>query len=180
MLAACDKPAPEPPAISADSVARLTIDALARRDVDSLASLAHPDSGIRFSPYAHVDTARDRRPTAAQLRAEWAKTDSSVWGIHDGSGEPIRLTLRGYIDRFVYDFDFRHAPRVARDSAPMGTGNTRFNVPQVYPSDAIVEFNSPGTDPKYGGMDWRSLWIVLRRYQERWVVIGIVHGAWTI
>ena len=156
------------------------MDALSRRDIDSLAKLAHPDSGIRFTPYPHVDTAQDRRLTPAQLRAEWAKPDSAIWGVQDGSGEPIRLTFRGYVDRFVYDFDVLHAPRIARDSAPMGTGNAKFNVPQVYSSDAILEFNTPGADPKYGGMDWRSLWIVLRRYSDRWVVIGIVHGAWTI
>jgi hypothetical protein len=80
----------------------------------------------------------------------------------------------------VYDFDASHAPRIARDSAPMGTGNTPPNLAQVYSGDAIVEFNTPGSDPKYGGMDWRSLWVVLRRLEDRWVVVGIVHGAWTI
>jgi hypothetical protein len=156
------------------------VDALARRDIDSLARLAHPTAGIRFTPYPHVDTTSDRRLTPAELRAEWPRPDSTNWGVHDGSGEPIRLSLREYVDRFVYDFDARHAPRVARDSAPMGTGNARFNVPQVYPSDAIVEFHTPGTDPRYGGMDWRSLWVVLRRYNDRWTVVAIVHGAWTI
>jgi hypothetical protein len=181
-VAGCQKPAPPPaPAdISADSVARLTIDALARRDIDSLAQLAHPVKGIRFTPYTHVDTAADRRLSPEQLRADWARPDSAVWGVHDGSGEPIRLSLRQYVDRFVYDFDARKAPRVARDSAPMGTGNSINNLRQVYAGATIVEFNTPGTDPKYGGMDWRSLWIVLERFQERWRVIGIVHGAWTI
>lgn len=179
-LAGCDKPAPPKPVeISADSVARLTVEALSRRDIDSVAKLAHPDSGIRFSPYPHVDTTHDRRLTPVQLAAEWAKADSSLWGVRDGSGEPIRVSFRGFVDRFVYDFDVQRAPRVARDSAPMGIGNAKFNVPQVYSSDAIVEFNTPGTNPKYGGMDWRSLWIVLRRYQDRWVVVGIVHGEWT-
>jgi hypothetical protein len=179
-LHGCAKPAPTPTEISADSIAHLTVDALSRRDIDSLASLAHPTAGVRFSPYGHVDTTSDRRLTPNQLRAQWSKPDSLVWGIHDGSGEPIRLSFRQYIDRFVYDFDALHAPRVARDSAPMGTGNSIFNVREVYPADAVVEFNTPGTDPKYGGMDWRSLWIVLRRLDDRWVVVAIVHGAWTI
>jgi hypothetical protein len=180
VLANCGKPAPASVEISPDSTARLAVDALARRDVDALAALAHPVLGIRFTPYTHVDSTSDRRLTPSQLRAEWASPDSMVWGVHDGSGEPIRLSMRQYIDRFVYDFDARRAPRVARDSAPMGTGNSINNLRQAYPGATIVEFNTPGTDPKYGGMDWRSLWIVLERFQDRWVVTGIVHGAWTI
>lgn len=182
VLAGCQKPAPGPAAIalSADSVARLTVDALARRDIDSLASLAHPTLGIRFTPYTHVDSTTDRRLAPDQLRAEWTRPDSVVWGVQDGSGEPIRLSFQKYFDRFVYDFDALHATRVARDSAPMGTGNSINNLREAYPGDAIVEFNTPGTDPRYGGMDWRSLWIVLRRLNDRWVVVGIVHGSWTI
>ena len=175
----CGKPAPAPVEITADSVARLAVDALSRRDIDSLAALSHPVKGIRFTPYTHVDTTVDRRLTPADLRAEWAKTDSVVWGTQDGSGDPIRLSFRGYLDRYVYDFDARRAPRVARDSAPMGIGNSLYNLREAYPGAAIVEFNTPGTDPKYGGMDWRSLWVVLERYQDRWVVVGLVRGAWT-
>jgi hypothetical protein len=178
-LAACQKPVPATPEITADSVARLAVDALARRDIDSLAALAHPTKGIRFTPYTYVDTTVDRRLTPAQLRAEWARPDSVLWGTQDGSGDPIRMTFRGYIDRYVYDFDARRAPRVARDSAPMGTGNSLYNLPQIYSGATIVEFNTPGTDPRYGGMDWRSLWVVLERLVDRWVVIGLVRGAWT-
>jgi hypothetical protein len=61
----------------------------------------------------------------------------------------------------------------------MGVGNSLYNLREVYPGATIVEFNTPGTDPKYGGMDWRSLWVVLERYQDRWVVVGLVRGAWT-
>jgi hypothetical protein len=148
--------------------------------MDSLAALAHPTLGIRFTPYTHVDTASDRRLTPDQLRAQWARSDSILWGVQDGSGEPIRLTFREYVDRFVYDFDALHAARIARDSAPMGIGNSLYNLREVYSGDAIVEFNTPGTNPKYSGMDWRSLWIVLRRVDDRWAVVGIVRGAWTI
>jgi hypothetical protein len=179
VIASCGKPGPAPVEITADSVARLAVEALSRRDIDSLAALAHPVKGIRFTPFTHVDTTVDRRLTPADLRAEWAKTDSVVWGTQDGSGDPIRLSFRGYFDRYVYDFDALRAPRVARDSAPMGIGNSLYNLREAYPGATIVEFNTPGTDPKYGGMDWRSLWVVLERYQDRWVVIGLVRGAWT-
>lgn len=185
LLAGCGG-SPRPAADSArtietpDAVAREVAAAIVRRDIDALATRAHPTTGIRFTPYSHVDTITDRRLGADSLRALWTRPDSLPWGAYDGSGEPIRLTLRQYFEKFVADFDVAHAPRVARDSAPMGTGNTINNVRQAYPAATIVQFYSPGTDPKYGGMDWRSLWIALERIGDRWVVVGIVHGAWTI
>ena len=161
-------------------MAREVVSAISRRDVGALASRAHPTKGIRFTPYTHVDTATDRRLPPDSLRTLWPKADSALWGVYDGSGAPIRLTVRQYFEKFVADFDVAHAPQVARDSAPMGTGNSVNDIRQAYPAATIVEFHSPGTDPKYGGMDWRSLWIVLKRLNDRWFVVGIVHGAWTI
>jgi hypothetical protein len=179
LLASCAKPEVGDAEVSPVAVARDVVAALERRDVDGLAAMAHPTKGIRFTPYTRVDTATDRRFTAEQLRAQWASPDSILWGSFDGSGEPMRLTFRQYFDKFVHDFDALRAPRVARDSAPMGVGNSIYNIPEVYRGATIVEFNTPGTDPRYGGMDWRSLWIVLERVGAGWKVVGIVHGSWT-
>jgi hypothetical protein len=179
-LAACGTRASTTPAITADSLAQEAVAALSRRDLDSLATLVHPTKGIRFTPYTRVDTTSDRRFSPEQLRAQWLRPDSLLWGSFDGTGDPIRLSFRQYVDKFVYDFDVARAPRVVRDSAPMGTGNSIYNLREVYPESAIVEFNTPGTDPRYGGMDWRSLWIVMERVEDRWTVVGIVHGSWTI
>jgi hypothetical protein len=181
LLVACvnREPAPRPPAPDASTVAREVVAALQRRDIDSLARLAHPTKGIRFTPYTRVDPVTDRRFTPAQMTAQWPKPDSLLWGSFDGTGDPMRLSFRQYFDKFVYDFDAVRAPRVARDSAPMGIGNSIYNLPEAYPGATIIEFNSPGTDPQYGGMDWRSLWIVLERVGEEHRVVGIVHGSWT-
>lgn len=180
-IAACTNrdPAPLPATPDATTVARAVVAALQRRDIDSVARLAHPTKGIRFTPYTRVDTLTDRRFTPSQLTAQWGKTDSLLWGSFDGTGDPMRLTFRQYFDKFVYDFDAVRAPRVARDSAPMGIGNSIYNLREAYPEATIVEFNSPGMDPKYGGMDWRSLWIVLERVDDAYRVVGIVHGSWT-
>jgi hypothetical protein len=165
--------------VSPVSVARDVVAALERRDIEYLAAAVHPTKGIRFTPYTHADTTVDRRFTSDQLRAHWASPDSLLWGSFDGTGDPMRLSFAQYFNRFVYDFDVIRAPRVARDSAPMGIGNSLYNLPAVYKGATIVEFNTPGTDPRYGGMDWRSLWIVLEMVGGQWRVVGVVHGSWT-
>jgi hypothetical protein len=181
-LAACAAPESRDavPSVLPDTVVSQAVAALQQRDIERLASLAHPSKGIRFTPYTRVDTVRDRRFSAAELRAQWSKPDSLLWGEFDGSGEPMRLNMAQYFGRFVADVDFAKAPRVARDSSPMGIGNSIYNLREVYPAATIVEHNIPGTDPKYGGMDWRSLWLVFERIDATWYLVAVVHGSWTI
>jgi hypothetical protein len=156
------------------------IRALAEHDMPRVASFVDPAGGVRFSPYPYVDTTADRVIRARDISALWTARDTARWGSYDGSGEPILLPYSAYHAKFVYDVDFAHAPRVAVDSLPMGTGNATNNIRAVYRGAAVVEYHWPGTDPSMHGMDWRSLWLVFARDGSRCSLVGIVHGAWTI
>jgi hypothetical protein len=162
------------------ATATAIVAALSTHDMTRVASFVDPALGVRFSPYPYVDTTSDRVVPASDVAALWERRDTTLWGSYDGTGDPIRLPYAAYHAKFVYDLDFLHAPRVAVDSQPMGRGNAINNIASAYPGATIVEYHWPGKDPSLGGMDWRSLWLVLRRTGERWYLVGIVHGAWTI
>jgi hypothetical protein len=161
------------------ATAQQVVVALAAHDMARVASFVDPARGLRFSPYAYVDTTADRVVAARDVATLWSNADSTRWGSYDGSGEPIVLPYSAYHAKFVYDADFQHAPRVAVDSLPIGHGNTTNNIATAYRGASIVEYHWPGTATT-SGMDWRSLWLVFHRDQSRWYLIGIVHGAWTI
>lgn len=161
------------------SRAAQVLEALAAHDMVRLAALADPTEGVRFSPYAHVNES-DLLLKPEQIARLWSDTTRRVWGTADGSGEPLLLTFPEYYRRFVYNADFRHAPRVAYDSLPIGRGNTPNNIPEAFPGAHVVEYHFAGFDPKYGGMDWTSLWIVLKQGGTGWYLVGLVHGSWTI
>ena len=74
--------------------AAAVISALKAHDMVALAKLAHPSKGVRFTPYLNVSAKSDKRFTPAQLRTLWSSKTQFVWGMHDGSGAPIRLTFR--------------------------------------------------------------------------------------
>ena len=80
----------------------------------------------------------------------------------------------------MFNHDFTQVPQRALTSAPIRPGNTPSNLAEVYPGAAWVELHFPGFEPKYGGMDWSSLWLVFRRHGNEWLLVGIVHGQWTI
>lgn len=148
--------------------------------MERVSGFAHPAHGVRFSPYAYVDTTGDHVVAATDVAGLWTNAAPVVWGAFDGTGDPIRLPYADYHRKFVYDVDFLHAPQIAVDSQPIGRGNTINNIADVYRGASIVEYHWPGRDPSLSGMDWRSLWIVLEPEGSQWRLVGIVHGAWTI
>ncbi len=154
--------------------------AVKSKNMATVASLVHPERGVRFSPYEHVDTGRDRVLKRDRLNILWTSEQRYVWGRYDGSGEPIRLTFRAYYRRFVYDRDYAKARNVGFNDAIMGHGNTRNNIHEVYRRAIVVEYYFPGSDPQYAGIDWRSLWLIFEKMNQTWYLVGIVHGAWTI
>jgi hypothetical protein len=153
--------------------------AIKAKDTRAWGALVHPERGVRFSPYAYVDTKTDRVLRAASLESAFADKTVRAWGAFDGSGNPIQLTFARYYARFVYDVDFANAPQVAVDQ-PLSSGNTTDNAREAYPDAHVVEFYFPGFDEKFEGMDWRALRLVFARARDTWFLVGVIHSEWTI
>ncbi|HWI51813.1 MAG TPA: hypothetical protein VNT01_06715 [Symbiobacteriaceae bacterium] len=159
--------------------AREAVGVLKAQDMEKLAALAHPTLGIRFSQYGHVNLGKDVVLQASELKNAWVNKRLYQWGIADGSGRPINLGFRDYYQKFVYDVDFAAAPKVGWNES-IGKGNTIDNWREAYPDGVMVEFHYPQFDPKYQGMDWRSLRLVFEPKGNQWYLVGIIHAQWTI
>lgn len=162
----------------AAAVAARAIMALRDRDMETLAALAHPEQGIRFSPYTYV-TDEHLVFSAAEIPGLLSDPAVYLWGTFDGSGAPIEYTFLDYYGRFVYDVDFAQ-PEIVGFDETVGRGNTLNNIAEYYPGALTVEYHFSGFDPQYGGMDWKSLRLVLSKVGTTWVLVGIVHDEWTI
>lgn len=149
------------------------------KDFTGLASQVHPVFGIRFSPYAFVDTIHHQHLLPQQLTTFSQQKKILVWGAHDGSGEAIKQNINKYLDEFVYDADFINAPQKAVNKI-LATGNSLNNLKTIYPNADFTEFYFPGFDPKYGGMDWKTLRLVFQTENNKPWLIAIVHDEWTI
>ena len=79
----------------------------------------------------------------------------------------------------MWDVNFAAATQVSVDRS-LSFGNTIDNSRQVYPRARIVEYYLPGSHPETGSMDWRSLRLVFERQDDRWRLVGVIHGEWTI
>ena len=157
--------------------AEQVINALAEKDLETVAEFVNPEMGVRLSPYAFVRESHqvfypETLPGLVESDAVF------VWGRYDGSGEPIELTFNEYYEEFVYSSDFANAEQTAVNER-LGQGNTINNIPEFYPESSYVEYYIPGTEEN-NQMDWESLRLVFVQRNEIWFLVGIVHDQWTI
>src|SRR5688572_8161320 len=154
---------------------------LKNKNYSAFANYIHPVSGIRFSPYGYIDTIQHIRFSRQKFMAEAGKADQEmiVWGSFDGTGDPIRMTLHNYLQRFVYDVDFLKPERRSVNEF-IGSGNSLNNLDSVYKDCDFTESHFSGFEKKYDGHDWRTLRLVFKERNRRFFLVGIVHDEWTI
>ena len=155
--------------------------ALKNKNYSAFANYIHPVSGIRFSPYGYVDTLNHLRFSREKF-ITMARNDNPemiVWGEFDGTGDPIKMTLNNYMQRFVYDVDYvKPEKRTVNDF--IGAGNSLNNLSSVYKDCDFTESYFSGFKKEYGGMDWKSLRLVFKERKGKFLLVGIVHDEWTI
>ena len=129
----------------ADVTAR-AIQAISAKDWPTLARLADPARGVRFSPYAYVDTTNGVVLSPAEIASLGSDSQSRLWGTYDGSGEPIQLTDQAYFERFVCDRNFAGV-KPGPPNERIGTGNSLNNIKDAYSGRVAVffEYYIPGT-----------------------------------
>lgn len=154
--------------------------ALKNGNMKTLAAWAHPQKGVRFSPYAYVDTKADLVFTREELEGLMKDSTKRVWRTFAGTGELIEMPFAQYYKQFVYDADFIKDAKIALNEG-LGQGTTINNLNEVYPEDSydFVEYHIDGIDPANEGMDWRSLRLVFEKIGEDHALVGIIHDQWT-
>ncbi len=160
---------------SAEELAKNIVKALENEDYGAISEYVSKEKGLVISPYEFIES------DAVVLSKEEMENLSSIekeylWGYHDGSGKPIRSVPQGYFDRYK---GFTEPDQVILDDVQQ-RGNTKNNINEVFPDSKTVEFYQNGTE-KYGGMDWRSLYLVFQQDAEgKLKLSALVTGEWTI
>jgi hypothetical protein len=148
-------------------------------DYAALARSIHPEYGVIFSPYATIALESNKCFMSSQVSAFSSDANAYVWGVYDGSGDPIELTPVEYFARFVYNKDFARAPVVGVNSI-VKSGNALENITDVFPEVEFVDFHSPGDDKNPDSHSWNSLRLGFEEYEGSLRLTVILHSEWTI
>jgi hypothetical protein len=157
---------------------RDTLAAFKKRDGPALAALAHPSKGVRFSPYPYLQ-GTNVTLSAAQLTNAFGDPTKRTWGITDGKGDPIILTFADYTATYIYARDFASSSETAFNKT-IGAGNSIDNTADVYPNAILFEAFDPGPDPAMKDFQWQCVRLLFERSGDRWFLVSVVHGEWTI
>jgi hypothetical protein len=150
------------------------------RNYKKLALFIHPQHGLRFSPYAGIDTTDSQILSSKQL-IQIAKQNKQLnWGSDwdDEADKPKLLTIDQYFKRFVYDVDFLNA-ELKSINKYHSQGTDLNNINEIYPDCNVVEFFFHGFEKKYEGMDFRALRLVFKTENNKPYLVAIVHDEWT-
>ena len=149
-------------------------------DYQALSRVAHPDFGVVFSPYATVSLSTNRRFSAVQIAGFENDTNVYVWGVQDGSGEPIELTPAGYIDEYVYYKDFCSASLIGVNRI-VKSGNALENITDEFPGVKFVDFHIPGGEKDSPDeLAWGSLRLGFEEYNGALWLTVVINSRWTI
>ena len=139
----------------------------------------HPKLGIRFSPYAYTYIKTDLKFSRKKFQAAVKSKQEISWGEEDPTADAIKLTIKGYFNKYVYDVDYLKLNDIGVNKF-IGGGNSLNNLKEVYKNFDFIEFHCKGIEKKYEGMDWRSVRLIVSKYKGKLYLIGVVHDEWTI
>ena len=154
------------------------LEALKTGQYSLLDPVIQPELCLRFSPYSYLNE-DNQLICPTELGDVWKFYSLGAKYNIDGTGKPINLTFNEYHQQFVYDQDYIK-PSVVGFNVEVSSGNSINNIQEIYPDGIMIEYHFPGIDPRYGGMDWRSLRLVFVPGNDQWYLVAIIHGEWTI
>lgn len=153
--------------------------AMRDQDYQTLSLYVHPTQGVIFTPYSTVDLQANLCFLPSQIAGLAQDSQNYVWGISDGKGDPLTMTMSKYFARYVYNADYTQAPILGIDRV-IGSGNALENVSEVFPEARFVEFYFPSLAPEHNGFDWCGLKLVFSVYEGEYKLIAVIHSEWTI
>ena len=158
--------------------ASAAVAALKAKDFTALAAMAHPTKGVRFSPYAFVDTARHVVLDAATIRLGFANTKTYLWGHTSGKGDAMEWNFERYYTLQIYNKDYAASTDIGYDRH-LPRGNSNDNSATAYPQGHSVDYYLPSANPNTT-LDWGGLRLVFEEQGGTWYLVGVIHDEWTI
>lgn len=150
---------------------------LKEKNYNQFATYIHPKKGISFSMYAPINATNDKNFT----KEEFVKySDSNIkftWGKKDGTGDYLVLSIKDYLQNWLYKQDFSASDYHFNDFK--GAGNSLNNLKEIYPNSNFTENYIQGTE-EFGGLDWYSVRFVFEEFEGKNYLVAVINDQWTI
>jgi hypothetical protein len=171
-------PAPLPDSAALMALAKAVLQAATDRDYATFAGHFHPSLGVRFSPYAFIDTQADKVFQAQAFQDLAAQPKKKIiWGRYDPRDEDIHHTVDGYLKEFVTDKAYLSEGTWAYNET-IGNSTVSNNLAEIYPNAKFVEAHWVTKNEEMAPFEWGSVRMVFEQVDGKWFLVGVVHDAW--
>ena len=157
-----------------ENIAYKALYALSTGELNTLSDYITADSGLIFSSF----NGGKFKFKKEQIK-EFSKSDTTKYhfGVWDGSGEDIHLTLNEYIKQCVYTEDYLNVkPSDVIKAIQSGQSFSSNNFDKIlleHPGCFMKSFHKPSDH-------WNVIDIVMTSREGKWYIIEIRHRCWTI
>lgn len=149
-------------------------------DYHALSRITHPEFGVVFSPYATVELTRNKCFQADQIASFGSDNTVYVWGVQEGTGEPIEMTPVDYFTKYIFAKDYFSASVIGVNRI-IKSGNALENITEVFPDVKFVDFHIPGGDKDSSeDFNWSSLRLGFEEYEGKLWLTLIMNSKWTV
>ena len=133
-----------------------------KKDFKNIAKYIHPTKGLLISYYTTF--ARENKHFSKSSYLNYLDSNKKIyWGESEGRGDKIYLNLKEFFKKFNYykDFTLYKHP------------SNRYN----FPDNNIVTYE---IEHKRVNHNWKNLVVVLKKYNNRYYLVGLLFSRWTI
>ncbi len=127
--------------------------------------------------YGYVQPKKDKVFTKEDFLKYIGTDIKFTWGAKDGTGDLLQLSLRNYMEKWVFVKDFTIAETFTDETKQRG--NTVNNLKEVYPNSIFTENFLKGSQ-EYAEMDWSVLRLVFEEFEGKLFLVAIINDQWTI
>ncbi|MEO8637420.1 MAG: hypothetical protein ABI430_00775 [Candidatus Taylorbacteria bacterium] len=152
--------------------------AFKNKDYQKLENLTSSD-GLSWNEVPNLDLTKNDILTS-EISNIPNNPQKYLFGYTDGKGDPIYLTISEYLSIWIYNHDYASAPEVGVNKILDGGSNSVNTILQDSGNRTVVAYHFKGFDPKFGGMDWTTLYLVFDLQNGEYKLRGIAKNNWTI
>lgn len=166
--------------LSLKESANEVLKALASYSFDDLIPFTTEKKEIIFSPYLTF-TKEDAACLSPQaLKENKANNAVLYWGIQDGTGDEINMTVENYFKRYVNRGDYLSKEAEIIENGIKIEGNSINVISDIFPNAEYISYYLPHDENDAAEMSWKTIVLVFERVNNELKLNAVVNHEWTI
>lgn len=160
--------------------AQAVLNALSTLTFDQLTLFEPEKKDIVFSPYLTFNKNDAACLSIPSLKQNHESDAVLYWGIQDGKGDALNMTVGEYFKRYVNRGDYLSENVEIIENGVKTIGNSINSIQEFFPDAEFVSFYIPHDKDDAAEMTWKTLVLVFKNIDGKYQLKAVINHEWTI